>query len=208
MTEPTLNDGILVWCGEHWINALSEEGCDQPTAWFSLYHTHYSEVGEGNVLQLVVPGAGISTVCTDNPTLGGWVANRFLLKSSVQTPDAQVEDANFRRLGATQDTPSWTIEWAGHRVEARWTIKEPPVIAYGLFAPSAEFFTVLFFTMESALELDGEALPGQPYLRDIWESTIGGKRSSSVIALNETLIEPRQQGSKKSEQRARPDGSP
>jgi len=68
------------------------------------------------------------------------------------------------------------------------------VIAYGPFSPTTEFFTVLFFTLESTLELDGQSLAGQPYLRSIWEPTIGGKRSSSVIALNETLIEPKSEG--------------
>jgi len=194
MPRPTLNRGALQWCGEHWINALSdtrdEEAGDQPSAWFSLYHTRYGEVGEGNVLHLVVPRAGITVICSDNPELRTWVADRFLSKSTVQTPDAGVEDASFQRLGATRDQPSWVIEWAEHRIEARWTVTEAPVIAYGPFTPGTEFFTVLFFTMASTLELDGHALPGQPYLRDIWEPTIGGRRSSSVISLNETLIEP------------------
>ena len=194
MTRPNLNRGVLRWCGEHWINALSDKGSDQPTAWFSLFHTRYSEVGEGSVLQLVIPQAGISAVCSDSSELGNWVADRFLSKSSVQTPDAKVEDASFQRFGATHDKPSWTVEWAGHRIDARWNVTEPPVIAYGPFSPGTEFFTVLFFTMASTLKLDGQALPGRPYLRDIWEGTIGGERSSSVIALNETFIEPKSEG--------------
>jgi hypothetical protein len=133
MAELVQNDGILVWCGEHWINALSDEGCDRPTAWFSMFRTHYSEFGTGNVLQLVVPRAGISVVCSDNPEVAAWVATRFLAKSSVQTPDARIEHASFRRHGASHDTPSWTVEWAGHRVDARWVITERPVIAYGPF---------------------------------------------------------------------------
>jgi hypothetical protein len=191
MPKPTLNDGTLIWCGEHWINALSDDGRDQPAAWFSLYHTRYSEAGEGNTLQLVIPSAGIRTVCTDNPQLGKWVANRFFSQSSVQTPDVPIEPGSFQRHGSTHDAPSWTIEWAEHRIEARWTITEAPVIAYGPFGTSVEFFTVLFFTMESALELDGRVLPGRPYRRDVWERTIGGERSSSLIALNESLIHPK-----------------
>ncbi len=81
------------------------------------------------------------------------------------------------------------VEWTDHRIEARWTVTEAPVIAYGPFSEGNEFFTVLFFTMASTLALDGHVLRGEPYLRDIWEANIGGKRSSSVIALNETLIE-------------------
>ncbi len=87
MTRPTLNRGALRWCGEHWINALSdtrdEDSGDQPSAWFSLYHTRYCEVGEGNVLHLVVPSAGITVICSDNPALRTWVADRFLSKSTV-----------------------------------------------------------------------------------------------------------------------------
>lgn len=149
-SKPTLNHGELIWCGEHWINALS-----------------------------------------DNPEVGRWVADRFFSKSSVATPDARVEPATFHRHGAAHAAPSWTVEWEGRRVDTRWTVAEPPVIAYGPFGPGAEFFTVLFFTVESAVELDGRTLPGRPYQRDIWESNIGGKRSSSLIAMNESLIEPR-----------------
>ncbi len=191
MPKPTLNTGTLVWCGEHWINALNEDGGDQPTAWFSLFHTRYSEAGEGNTLQLVIPSAGIRTVCSDNPNLGRWVADRFLSQSSVKTPDATIESGIFQRHGSINDAPSWTIEWAGHRIDARWAVTEAPVISYGPFGSDAEYFTVLFFTMESTLELDGQALSGQPYPRDIWEKTIGGKRSSSLIAVNESLIHPR-----------------
>ena len=191
MAKPVVNDGILVWCGEHWINALRDRSDGGPTAWFSLFRTHYSQYGEGHTLQLAVPSAGISVVCSDNPNLGAWIARRFLAKSSVQTPDAPIVPAEFRRSGATHNAPMWTVEWAGHRIDARWTITEGPVIAYGPFGPDTEFFTVLFFTMQSALALDGRTLPGRPYPRDIWEASIGGVRSSSVIALNETLIEPR-----------------
>ena len=115
----------------------------------------------------------------------------FFSRSSVATPDARIEPATFHRQGATHDAPSWTVEWGGRRIEARWTIEAPPVIAYGPFAPGAEFFTILFFTVESALEIDGRVLPGRPYPRDIWEKSVGGHRSSSLIALNESLIEPR-----------------
>ena len=75
-----------------------------------------------------------------------------------------------------------------------WNVAEPPVIAYGPFSPAADFFTVLLFTLESNLGLDGQSLAGRPYLGSIWEPTIGGKRSSRLIALNEMLLEPKSQG--------------
>jgi len=187
--RPELNTGKLVWSGEHWINAIRPEGDEEPSAWFSLFHTRYSEVGEGNALQLVVPEVGLEMICADNMRVGQWVKEKFFARSSVRTPDAPVVQAEFSREGATHSHPSWVVEVDSHRVAARWTVTEPPTIAYGPFREGVEFFTILFFTMESTVEVDGRQIEGKPYLRDIWKPTIGGDRSSSVFALSESLIE-------------------
>jgi len=38
------------------------------------------------------------------------------------------------------------------------------------------------------MKLDGRAVEGKPYTRDIWKKSIGGDRSSCVFALAETFI--------------------
>ena len=189
MTTPVLNTGRLAWSGEHWINAIRTAGSSEPSAWFSLYHTRYCEAGEGNVLQLVIPGANISCMLTDNRTVGDWVMQCFFNKSSVRTRNARIMEAAFRREGESQRNPAWVVEFDCHQVVARWHVSEAPVIAYGPFQEDAEFFTLLFFTDDSTVELDGKMIEGEPYPRDIWKASIGGERSSSVFALAETLIE-------------------
>ena len=192
MNQPVqTHPGRLVWSGEHWINALRPPGEQKPSAWFSLFHTRWSARGEGNAAQLVVPSLGLDVVCTDNRELADWVTERFFRHSTVYNPTASVTDATFARVGDVRRDPAWVIETRGpnHRVMARWSAREEPVIASGSFKPGTEHFTALFFTNESSVEVDGNAVDGSPYLRDIWAPTIGGQRSSSVFALAETLLE-------------------
>lgn len=188
-TKPELNPGKLVWAGEHWINGISIDEDAEPSGWFSQYSIRYSEAGEGNVLQLVIPEKDICCICTDNLGVGEWVSDGFFAKSSVQTPDAPLVKATFRREGSAHSNPSWVVDWDGHHVVARWNVTKPPVIAYGPFKEGIEFFTILFFTMDSSIEVDGKQIKGKPYLRDIWKPSIGEMRSSSVFALSESMIE-------------------
>ncbi|MDP7129749.1 MAG: hypothetical protein QF437_04635 [Planctomycetota bacterium] len=187
--KPDLNTGKLVWSGEHWINGISVGDSTEPSGWFSQYSIRYSEAGEGNALQLVIPEKDICCICTDNRKVGEWIADGFFSKSSILTPDVPLVDAAFRREGSTNSNPAWVVDWDGHQVVARWNVTEPPVIAYGPFREGIEFFTMLFFTMDSTIELDGSPIEGKPYLRDIWKPSIGGDRSSSVFALSESMIE-------------------
>ena len=188
MPGPTLNPGELLWSGEHWINVIKPEAAEAPSARFSLYHTRYSEAGEGNSLHLMVPSAGINLVCTDNPVMGRWINERFFKLGSVPSPDGPIVSASFQRQGASHDSPGWTVETDGHRIVARWTVSEPPVIAYGPFREGIEFFTLLLFCDKTTVDFDGAAIPGGPFPVDTWQSSIGGERSSSVFALAETMI--------------------
>lgn len=44
-------------------------------------------------------------------------------------------------------------------------------------------------TDEGAITLNGRTVEGRPYVRETWKSSIGGDRSSCVIALSETFIQ-------------------
>ena len=127
MVRPALNSGELVWSGEHWINVIKPQDAEAPSARFSLYHTRYSQAGEGNALHLMIPTAEINLVCTDNPRLGEWINDRFFKMGAVPSPDAPIVKAGFQRQGATHDSPRWVVETEGHRIVAGWTVKEPPV---------------------------------------------------------------------------------
>lgn len=186
----TIHGGRLLWLGEHWINALRPDSAEQPTAWVSLFHTRWSAAGEGNVAQILIDDGGtkFSAICADSRELADYAQREFFARSSVRDPGAPIVKATFQREGEMQREPGWLIEAGGHRIVARWTITEPPVIADGTFKPGTEHFTALFFTDEATVELDGKRIDGKPYRRDIWKPTIGGERSSCVIALAEPLI--------------------
>jgi hypothetical protein len=183
-----IHSGRLAWSGEHWINALRRDESG-PAAWVSLFHTRYSPAGEGNAAQVFIPEKGIDIICADNPELGAWSVQRFFAKSTHRTPDAPVVAAHFHRKGDIRHDPAWAIEFEGHRLVAHWHVTQEPVIAHGSFSAGTEHFTILYFTDEATIEFDGEPIEGAPYLRDIWQPSIGGMRSSCVIALAETLLE-------------------
>jgi hypothetical protein len=191
MNRPVnVHGGRLLWSGEHWINAIRPEGSETPSAWVSLFHTRYSPAGEGNAAQILITGEpGLSMIATDNRDVCELTQESFFSRRSVLPADAPVVDASFRREGATSRDPAWVIEAGGHRIVARWHVTEPPVIASGTFRPGTEHFTLLFFTDDAEVELNGRRIEGRPYERDIWQPTIGGMRSSCVFALAETLIE-------------------
>lgn len=184
------NPGRLVWSGAHWINATRDGNDDDaPVTWVSLYHTQYSAAGEGCAAHVLIPDAGINAVFADNLELADWTSDRFFANSTFRPPDAPARSAKFTRCGDIDRDPSWVIETDEHRIVARWQPSEAPVIAYGPFAEGKDYFTIVFFTWESTVEVNGAAIPGKPYARDIWQKSIGGDRSSSCVALSETLIE-------------------
>ena len=49
-------------------------------------------------------------------------------------------------------------------------------------------FSLVHFAQAATIALDGASIEGGPYLVDVWKPSIGGDRSSSVIALNETFL--------------------
>ena len=185
-----INPGRLLWSGEHWINGLQSPEGGTPSAWVSLFHTRYSPAGEGNAAQIIIRAdRQLSLICADVPEVGRFTQEKFLNRSSFQDPKAPIVQARFFREGDIRKDPAWVIETDKHRIVARWWVTEPPVIAQGTFSPGSEHFTALFFTERASVEVDGQPIPGNPYLRDIWEPSLQRARSSCVFALAETMIE-------------------
>jgi hypothetical protein len=182
--------GKLAWSGDHWILGIRPQGVQQPSAWISLFHTRYSPAGEGTAAQIFIPGdRPLSVICTDQSEVGRFTQEQFFSSSSYFDPDAPLVDAQFQRHGDIRTDPAWVIETGEFRIVARWQITQPAVIAAGTFRPGTEHFTLLFFTDAASVQRDGQSIEGQPYPRDIWKPSIGGERSSCVIALAESLLE-------------------
>lgn len=193
MTRSVVRSGTLVWSGEHWVNYLRAPGAMSDSGMVSLYHTRYSSAGEGNAAFVDIPGdPGLAALCTDSPAVA-----EFILATMIRgrgTPfdrDLPVLEARFARGGDVRTEPSWTIHTDLHEVVAVWSRVLSPVVMYGPApsgAQSIEVFSSLFFTEQASISLDGSAVDGEPYVRDIWRSSIGGDRSSCVFALAETTI--------------------
>ncbi|MBI85509.1 MAG: hypothetical protein CMJ81_20135 [Planctomycetaceae bacterium] len=185
-----VHEGKLAWSGDHWILGIRPQGAEQPSAWVSLFHTRYSPAGEGIAAQILLPGdRPISVICTDQPEVGRFTREQFFSAGSYFDPEAPLVDAQFQRRGDIRKDPAWIIETDAFRIVARWQITQPAVVAAGTFCPGTEHFTLLFFSDAASVQRDEQSIEGQPYPRDIWKPSIGGERSSCVIALAESLIE-------------------
>ncbi|MBM3933486.1 MAG: hypothetical protein FJ319_04170 [SAR202 cluster bacterium] len=72
--------GRIKWTGEHWIAYIRRPGEETNSGMVSLYHTAYSEVGNGDVAWVYIPGKnGFKAICTDNH-----VVARFALEELVK----------------------------------------------------------------------------------------------------------------------------
>ena len=185
-------EGRVHWSGEHWINYIRRPGETTDSGNFSLYHTRCSQAGEGTVAFVLIPEAGIDAIYADNLELAGWIYENMIRGRGNQFDhEMPVVKASMSRGGDIRTSPSWIIAAAAHTIESTWTVSEPATIYWGP-APSGQenihIFSLLYFTTDTALTLDGRPIAGEAYTRDIWHSSIGGDRSSCVFALAETLM--------------------
>ena len=185
-------DGTARWSGEHWINYIRRPGELADSGSVSLFHTRYSEAGEGNVAFVDIPGAGLTATCTDNRELAAWLFDLQIRGRGNQFDrDLPMLDTQFWRGGDVRTDPSWRLEAGDHELVSQWSVTDPAVIHWGPTpsgVPNMRIFALLFFTYETSLTHNGTAIEGAAYTRDIWKPTIGGNRSSCVFALGETTF--------------------
>ena len=192
MARPIVNPGQVFWTGQHWINYLRVPGATADSGRVSVWHTHYCAAGEGTVVYVDIPGdPGLRAVCTDNRDLAafvdGWVRD---LPGPYQID--VVHDAVVHREGSIDAGPSWVVETEGAMVSTTWSNLEAPVVLEApapMFKPNQDVYSHLLFTDEAAIHMGDRQIEGEPYRRDIWQQSIGGERSSCVVALSETFIE-------------------
>ena len=193
MERPIVNPGSVFWTGQHWINYLREPGHETDSGMVSLWFTHYCAAGEGIVAFVDIPGApGFQGICTDNPPVAAFMQDWYRGRGGMYDKDLPIKDAKLEREGDVLADPVWTIETATDRVVARWSGLAPCVILDApvpKFSEDRDVYSLLFFAEEATITLNGAPVAGRPYLRDIWQPSIGGERSSCVFALSETFIQ-------------------
>ncbi|MBI81924.1 MAG: hypothetical protein CMJ81_01885 [Planctomycetaceae bacterium] len=100
-----------------------------------------------------------------------------------------VVHGTFTRWGDATHNPGWRMEMEdGHVIVSGWTVADPPIVLNTPWKNGQETFSILYFTDQATVELDGKPIEGSPYLRDIWQETLGGDRSSCVLALSESFF--------------------
>ena len=149
--------------------------------------------GEGIVAFVDIPDEFGQRAFTDNPNVYSFIYDNMVNGNSA-TPfegGLQLFEANIRRRGDIRTDPSWLIESEDITISATWSGILKPVIAEGhapTFTKELDILSVLFFTEKASLSFNKRKLPGAPYSTDLWETKIGGQRSSCVFAIGETFI--------------------
>ena len=192
MSHPLVNAGTLYWTGEHWINFIREPDAEQDSGMVSLWHTRYCSAGNGSVAYVRIAGeADFAGICTDNPAVANFIQAWMRGRGGLYDQDLPIIEAQFSQPGDVRTNPSWHIQTEQAQIVASWTEIESPIILEApapKFTPDRDVFSLLFFAGGASITLNGRPVPGQPYLRDIWQPSIGGDRSSCVFALAETFV--------------------
>jgi hypothetical protein len=185
-----LQRGSLEWTGEHWISMLRPPGSVQDSAVVSHYSLRICPRGEGNVAVVRIGGEeGVHAVCTDNADMLDWAIPRCFERAAYWHAGLPVLESTFTRWGDATREAGWRIQTEdGHEIVTGWTVTDPPVVMNTPWRDDQEVFSILYFTDEATVELDGGAVAGNPYPRDIWKDTLGGDRSSCVFALSESFF--------------------
>jgi hypothetical protein len=193
MVRPIVNPGELLWTGQHWINYIRPPGAQENSGMVSLWHTHYCEAGEGTVAYVNIQvDRSYQYICTDNEAIAAYIQTWMSGRGGLYDMDMPVVEATFVREGDIRSSPTWIIETSDDQIVAKWEALQPPVI---LEAPAPKFhesrdvYSYLFFADVAHQLLNGHLIPGDPYITDIWQPSIGGDRSSCVFALSETFIQ-------------------
>ena len=178
-----LKDGKLLWSGEHWILYLRRPGEASNSASIGVYHTRFSEAGEGSVALVSIPGdPALSVAVTDSLDLHKFTMERVRAGAAddpFNNLDMPVKQGRVYRQG--DDT----------RIVASWSSLLEPVIMGDLPpAPDgkAVLFSVLMFADASTITVDGKQAPGEVFERPSWRKNTGpdGPATSCCFALAET----------------------
>ena len=136
MGRPMVNQGRLYWTGQHWINYIRPVNADENSGMVSLWHTHYSSAGEGNVAYVLIEdGSSYQRICTDSPETAAFIQRWMGGRGGMYDMNLEITRATFTRDGGILDSPSWTIETADDLITARWSDLQSPAL---LEAPRSE----------------------------------------------------------------------
>lgn len=183
----------LLWTGEHWILYLRRPGEEANSGAVSLYRTAFSPAGEGTVALVSTDGpSGIGpAIYTDNPKLAEFICETVIKWSASPFPQGlPLVEARFTRGGEVLSSPEWRIEAGGDVVTARWIDSWPPSVMDRPLQGEGKAVThsVLFFSDEAEMTVDGAAVEGVPYVREDWKRVIGRPGTSACFALSETMV--------------------
>jgi hypothetical protein len=186
-----LHPGAVRHVWDHFVLGLRGPAGD---AVLSLYAIAWSpEVGGGHVAFLTLPD-GSARAWADVAGLGARMQARLSdLGMTGPALDSPVVAARFTRHPSDPTNLAWTIEGDKGGLEARWLRVRPAVWTEGpapAFWDREDIWCAFVDAPAASLVLDGAALPGEPWLDEVWVPKLGVALWSAHVALAEVRVEP------------------
>ena len=196
--------GRILQCFDHFVIDLRDDGGQ--AAYFTVYAVEYSpELGTGHVAFLrtrEADGQELDLTLTDAPDMAARMqarlrhltATRDVSRGIGTSLEQTAATATFQRHPWTADGVAWTVRAdEGPTIEARWLEPDEPIwtaAAAGTFTPERDILGMLAGFAGASLTIDGDAVPGRPWVDPWWEQRLGRPFSSTHVALAEASLTP------------------
>jgi hypothetical protein len=189
--------GDVIHCWDHLVMTLrSPDGAE--TGFLSLYAIAYSAtLGAGHVAILEVAGSPdgpLAAVLADDPELGRRQGARL---RAMGDPRAALtgtpRSARFERVPYRPEGFGFRIAWDGPEIEATWLDPDPPAWVDGQgggFSDEEDIWALMVGAPRARLVVGGAAIPGEPFLDDVWTPKLGRPLSSAHAAFAEVRVRP------------------
>jgi hypothetical protein len=192
MTARVLAGDVLhIW--DHSVIALADEG--RETGFISWYAITWSaSLGAGNVALFEAPDRGVAAILADDPGLGERMRARlrgmgFDRPALADPPVA----ASFSRRPFGPSGFGVRVVAPDMRLDADWAGVTAPFWVdgeHGGFHATEDIWSAFVEAPDATLALNGERLPGRPFLDDHWVRVLGRALSSAHGALSEVRVTP------------------
>lgn len=199
-----IHPGRILQCFDH--SVIDLQAPSGAAAYFTVYAVGYApELGTGHVAFLRTrdaDGRERDLTLTDSPDMASRMQARLRLLTTTRdvargigtSLDQAARAASFYRHPWTAVGVGWTIGAAGGpTIEARWTQPEAPIwtaAMAGTFTPERDIVGMLAGFGGADLRIDGEEVPGDPWVDPWWERHLGRPFSSTHVALAESSLSP------------------
>ena len=193
MTIACIHPGRMIHIWDHLVIMLRDQ--ERETAFLSWYAITWSEsLGAGNVALVELPERSLAITVADDLGLGERQQARLRAmgtnRAALEGPPVH---GTFERSPFGPGGFGVRISTATTVIEARWLDPSEPFWADGEgggFSPAEDIWSAFVESPRATIAIDGVAVPGAPFMDDVWVPKLGRALSSAHVAFAEVRVTP------------------